>query len=221
MNAKLIACRVMVDEIRRFLPADVEVEVFEISQHVRPKLLKESLQAAIDRADGKYEVIMLGYGLCSQAVVGLVAHKSRLVVPRLHDCIGVFLGSHDAYKKEMSQDHAYFLTHGYIRGYIADQSGPLSELERAAKRYGRERAEKLLAEMMRPYQRLVYIRTAAASDLEADRRYSRDMADRFHMRYEEMEGTSALLEKLVKGDWGEDFVVAAPGQQITLEQFAI
>jgi hypothetical protein len=211
----------MVDEIRRFLPAEVEVEAFEISQHVRPKLLKESLQAAIDRADGKYEVILLGYGLCSQAVVGLAAQKSRLVVPRLHDCIGVFLGSHEAYKKEMSKDHAYFLTHGYISGYIADQSGPLSELERAVKRYGRQRAEKLLAEMMKPYKRLVYIRTTEAPGLEEDRKYSRDMAERFHMRYEEMEGTSALLERMVKGEWGEDFVVAAPGQEITLEQFGI
>ena len=221
MNAKLIACRVMVDEIRRFLPAEVEVEVFEISQHVRPKLLKGSLQAAIDRADGKYEVIMLGYGLCSQAVVGLVTQKSRLVVPRMHDCIGVFLGSPEAYKREMLDNHAYFLTHGYIRGYIADQSGPLSELERATKRYGRARAEKLIDEMMKPYKRLVYIRTTEAPDIEADRTYSRDMADRFHMRYEEMEGTSALLDKLVKGDWGENFVVAEPGQEITLEQFAI
>jgi len=37
MRARLIACRVMIDEIRRFLPSEVEAEVFEISQHVRPK----------------------------------------------------------------------------------------------------------------------------------------------------------------------------------------
>jgi hypothetical protein len=221
MNAKLIACRVMVDEIRRFLPKEVEVEIFEISQHVRPKQLKVELQGAVDRADGKYEVIMLGYGLCSQSVVGLVAQKSMLVIPKLHDCIGVFLGSHEAYKREMAQEHAYFLTQGYIRGYIADQSGPLSELERATKRYGRERAEKLIANMMSPYKRLVYIRTPEALDLEADRMYSRDMAERLNMRYEEMAGTSELLKRMVKGDWEKDFVVAAPGQEITLEQFDI
>ena len=73
--------------------------------------------------------------------------------------------------------------------------------------------------MMKPYKRLVYIHTTEALDLEADRRYSHNMAERLHMRYEEMTGTSDLLERLVKGDWNDDFVVTAPGQEITLEQF--
>jgi hypothetical protein len=219
MRTKLIACRVMIDEIRHFLPSEVETEVFEISQHIRPKLLKDALQAAITRADGNHDVIMLGYGLCSNAVLGLVAQKSRLVIPKMHDCIGIFLGSLQAYKDEMSREPAFFLTQGYISGYKAEQSGPLSEYDRAAKRYGHERAEKFLAEMMRPYKRLVYIHTTDSLDLEADRTYSRDMAERLHMRYEERAGTSDLLQRMVKGDWNDDFVVAAPGQELTLEQF--
>ena len=219
MRARLIACRVMIDEIRRFLPSEVEAEVFEISQHVRPKLLKDALQEAIDRADGNHDFIMLGYGLCSNAVVGLVAQGSQLVIPKMHDCIGIFLGSHAAYKAEMEREPAFFLTQGYIGGYVAEQSGPLSEFDRAARRYGPERAEKLITEMMKPYKRLVYIRTTETLDLEADRRYSHNMAERLRMRYEEMAGTSDLLERMVKGDWNDDFVVTAPGQKITLEQF--
>ena len=119
MRAKLITCRVMIDEIRRFLPSEVEAEVFDISQHVRPKLLKSALQAAIDRADGNYDVILLGYGLCSNAAVGLVAQRSQLVIPKIHDCIGIFLGSHAAYKAEMEREPAFFLTQGYIGVYVA------------------------------------------------------------------------------------------------------
>jgi Protein of unknown function (DUF1638) len=219
MTMKLIACRVMIDEMRRFLPFEVEAEVFEISQHTRPKRLKTALQAAVDRADGKHDAILLGYGLCSNAVVGLVARKSRMVIPKLHDCIGIFLGSHRAYLEEMAREPAFFLTQGYIRGYTVEQSGPQAEFERIAERYGKEKADKLVGQMMRPYRRLVYIRTSEALDLEGDRKYSHEMAARFGMRYEEMAGTSQLLERMVKGNWNDDFIVVEPGQEIKLEHF--
>jgi hypothetical protein len=50
----------MIDEIRLFLPAEIETEVFEISQHVYPKELQQALQRAIDRSDGLYDPIYLG-----------------------------------------------------------------------------------------------------------------------------------------------------------------
>jgi hypothetical protein len=219
MEAKLIACRVMIDEMRPFLPAHLPTEVFEISQHTRPKLLKAALQEAIDRADGKYDPILLGYGLCSTAVVGLIAHKSRIVIPKMHDCIGIFLGSHRAYMEEMAKEPAFFLTQGYIRGYVNEQSGPLSDFDRVAQKFGPEKAEKIVGDMMRPYKRLVYIRTAEPLGLEADRKYAHQFAARFAMRYEEMKGTSELLLRMVEGNWNDDLVVVAAGQAITLEHF--
>ena len=219
MRMKLIACRVMIEEMRRFLPAGIEAEVFEISQHVRPKLLKAELQAAVDRADGTCDVILLGYGLCSNAVVGLIAQKSRIVIPRIHDCIGVFLGSHSAYLAEMDREPAYFLTQGYIRGFQRDHSGPMSEFDTFAKRFGPEKAERLVCEMMRPYKRLVYLRTSEANDLDADREYSQAFAERFHMRYEEKAASSELLRRMAQQEWDRDFVVVEPGQAVALEQF--
>jgi len=221
MRLKLIACRVMIDEMRPFLPAGVETEVFEISKHVRPKSLKADLQAAINRADGNCDVILLGYGLCSNAVVGLVAHRSRMVIPKMHDCIGIFLGSHQAYLEEMAHEPAFFLTKGYIRGYQKDHNGPMGEIENLAQRFGRERAEKIVGDMMRPYKRLVYLRTLENADMEADRKYSEEMAARFSMRYEERPGTLELLRRLVEGDWASDFVIVEPGRELTLEHFIL
>jgi hypothetical protein len=219
MRMKVISCRVMIDEMRSFLPADVEAEVLEISRHIRPKQLKQELQSAIDRADGTCDVILLGYGLCSNAVVGLQARKSRMVVPKMHDCIGVFLGSHQAYVDEMNREPAFFLTQGYVRGYLSDHSGPADEFERVAHRYGKEKAEKIVGEMMRPYKRLVYMKTVQATDLEADRQYAAAMASKFNMRYEEKLGTSELLRRMAEGKWDPDFVVVEPGREITLEDF--
>jgi hypothetical protein len=45
----------MIDEIKLFLPEGVATEVFEISLHNRPEILRAKLQEAIDASDGIYD----------------------------------------------------------------------------------------------------------------------------------------------------------------------
>jgi len=218
-SIKIIGCAVMLDEMRSFLPPGADVQVFGMSRHARPKQLKLDLQEAVSDADGTYDVILLGYGLCSNAVVGLRACHSRLVIPKRHDCIGVLLSSHEAYAAEMHTEPAFFLTRGYIRGYREDLSGPADEFDRVAAHHGTERAEAIVGKMMRPYTRLVYLQTSESNDAEADRQYAFEMAARFQLRYEERPGSPELLRQMANGQWGREFVVVEPGDEVTLERF--
>jgi hypothetical protein len=220
MKPKLIACRVMIDEIRPFLAPETEIEVFEISRHIHPKKLKDALQEAVTHADGHYDPILLGYGLCSNSVVGLKAKYSRIVIPKMHDCIGIFLGSHQAYLDEHKKEPGtYFLTQGYIQGYVTEAGGPMGDWERTAKKHGAEKADELIGIMMEHYNRLVYIRTPVSINLEEDRKYAHRFAERFGMHYEEIESSSRLLQKLAIGDWDEEFIVVKPGEEVAFEKF--
>jgi hypothetical protein len=217
VNPKLIACRVMIDEIRPFLSANVATEVFEISLHVNPDRLREALQVAINSSDGIFDPIYLGYGLCSKAVIGLTAQDSRLVIPRSNDCIEIFLGSRKARIDQLA-DHpgTYFLTHGYIGD---GASMIFSEYERSLAKYGREKAERLLRAMMKHYDRLVYIRTPHMETPDSDRVYAEELARRLELHYVEIEGTSLWLQRMMNGEWNEDFVVVQPGERIELKDF--
>ena len=93
------------------------------------------------------------------------------------------------------------------------------EYERALRRYGKERAERLLQLMMSHYKRLVYIRMPNAETLEPDREYAQAMAARFSLRYEEIEGTPEWLRRMIAQQWDEDFVVVQPGERIELKHF--
>lgn len=217
MNPKLIACQVLIDEIKQFLPEPFATEVFEISLHTRPELLRETLQKAINESDGVYDPIYLGYGLCGMAAAGLVAQKSRLVIPRVDDCIALFLGSQDERRRQLAiEPGTYFLTTGYIGD---DVGSPFSDFDRMAKKYGPAKAEMLVKRMVKHYKRMVYIRMPHAASLEADREYSKKTAAFFDLRYEEIEGTPDLLERLVKQEWDGDFVVLQPGQPISAQHF--
>lgn len=219
MTPMLISCRVMVDELRSYLPESTPVEVLEISLHTRPAKLRQALQGVIDRYDGKHDPIYLGYGMCSRALVGLVARGSHLVLPRTDDCIGIFLGSQAEYRRvHAAEPGTYFLTSGWIG---AGSGSVFSDYDRMVDRYGRDKADRLMSQLLGHYQRLVYIRMPSTPDLQGDLAYSRAIAERHDLRLVEVEGTARLLEAMVRRDWDDRFVVAAPGEPIALEHFMV
>ena len=113
MRLKLIACKALYRElayVTAFSENIVDVTWVRQGLHERPEQLREALQKEIDavesgadthtnricaRGEGSgvadaFDAILLGYGLCSNAVTGICAHKHRLVIPKAHDCITFF-----------------------------------------------------------------------------------------------------------------------------------
>jgi hypothetical protein len=68
---QVIACATVIEEMLPFLPKEVPYEVLDFGLHLRPADLKIALQAKIDEASQRADVLLLGYGLCSMAIVGL------------------------------------------------------------------------------------------------------------------------------------------------------
>ena len=214
-RTRVIACATVIEEMLRLMPVGMSHQVLDFGLHVNPKALKGTLQEAIDRADPPIETIILGYGLCSQAVVGLRADGLTLVVPRVDDCIAIFLGSGVAYKK---QHHAEPGTYYLTKGWIEAGDAPFADYEKLVERYGEEKAEWILKQMLRNYTRLALINTGQY-EMEGYRDYSRRMAARFDLRYEEIPGSNALIRKMLYGPWDGDFIIARPGQTIRYADF--
>ncbi len=213
---KVIACATVVEEMHPLLPADVQVQILDFGLHLRPDHLTRALQEAIDASPDTVDTIILGYGLCSRAVVGLRASYCTLVVPRVDDCIAIFLGSRDAYHRQASQEPGtYYLTKGWIE--VGDT--PFEECKRMAARYGEERAMRMTRLMLKNYTRLAFINTGQ-TNIERYRAYARQTSEQFGLRFEELEGSPALVKKLLCGPWDDDFVVAPPGHVITFDDFA-
>ena len=51
------------------------------------------------------------------------------------------------------------------------------------------------------------------------RDHARATARQLDLRYEEMKGSRALIKKIIYGPWDEGFIIAEPGETITLKQF--
>ncbi|MAT95841.1 MAG: hypothetical protein CL608_01640 [Anaerolineaceae bacterium] len=215
-RTKVIACATVIEEMLPIMPPDLAYEVLDFGLHLIPGSLKTRLQEAIDTACAEeYDTIILGYGLCSLAVVGLEARSCTIVVPRVDDCIACFLGSRDAYTAQNKKEPGtYYLTKGWIE--VSDTL--LDEYNRAVVKYGEERAERIMRIMLQNYKRLVYIDTGTDNQ-EYYRKYARNVAKKFNLRFEEVKGSDELIYRTLYGPWDDDFVVAQPGETIKYTDF--
>ena len=214
---RVIACATVLEEMLPFLPGDVPYEVLDFGLHLRPLELKRILQDKIDAASQTADVVLLGYGLCSMAVVGLRATTAALVTSRSDDCIAIFLGSCSAYRQQASKEPGtYYLTKGWIE--VGDS--PFEDYHRLVEKYGEAKAERMIKLTLKNYTRLAFINTGQY-ELERYREYARQTGAKFNLRYEEIDGSPALVRKLIFGPWDEEIVVVPPGETITYEMFTV
>jgi hypothetical protein len=207
--------------------------------HNTPDIMRKRLQGEIDKIDESYENIILGYGLCSNGVVGLISEKHEIIIPKVDDCISLFLGSRERYLEEFKKDPAtYYLCKGWIeyggdpyRGYLVwtgqEDKIPkewINNKEMYGKRYDEAVARLLITELLKNYNRIVLINNNDIEEIH--RNYAKDMVvfisellDR-QIVFTEMEGSSKFLEEIFNEKWDQNnFIKVEPGKKILQEYF--
>ncbi len=99
MRLKFIVCKVVQREAY-FCAARtknvVDIVLMPQGLHDTPDILRSKVQAALaqttDIQGRDYDAMLLGYGLCSNGVLG-VSSEIPIVIPRAHDCITLLVGS--------------------------------------------------------------------------------------------------------------------------------
>jgi hypothetical protein len=216
----IITCSVFQPEMESLRQADredVRILYLEQDMHRTPHLLPEVLQEEVNRASQWAEQIVLGYGLCSNGIVGVTAPRQGLAVTKAHDCVALFLGSIEEYNR-LSRDcpGSYYLT----QGWIERDKDPLGMLEREyVPRMGREIAEWGMREELKHYSRFVFINTGTG-DTEALRARARANADFFGLELVEVCSDTCYLDKILHGPYdGQSFYLLNSGEQIQQRWF--
>lgn len=228
----LIACNVFQREACLCLadtPHTVDVEFLELGEHVRSDSLRAKLQARIDaEATGAvaYDAILLLYGLCGNATMGLQARKTPLVIPRAHDCATILLGSKEAFQANFEENPSQgFGSIGYLeRGEYFLRTGDAMPTLVAGgdayaayvEEYGEENA-KFIWESLHPKRECkeaIFIDLPETASLGGLERF-RQAAEAEGKTVKLLPGSLRLVRNLVHGQWDEaDFLVVPPGQAI-------
>ena len=221
-NFRIVSCHVLWRELCYYASLSPHVCQFNFLQqglHCFPDELRKEVQRAIDEAGNECEAILLGYGLCSNGLVGVTARDTRLVVMRGHDCITFLLGSKEAYR-EYFDNHAG--TYWYSPGWIDTSVQPGKERYEAELRhyveiYGEENAEHLMETMegwVRNYNNAAYV-DLGLGDSSTHKAFTRECAEWLGWDHEFIEGDPQLVKDFLAGNWDDErFLVVEPGETI-------
>jgi hypothetical protein len=214
----IIACRVMEPELETVSRGTTGVEMCYLDQalHRTPQRMTSLIQDAVDRASGRGMRIALGYGLCSNGIVGVEARGEGLIVPRCHDCISFFLGSPVRYRDLFRQrPGTYYLT----RGWVEEKKDPLGIIDEYTARLGKETAVWAMEEELKHYTHIALIDTGV-TDLGHIRERARENARFLKKAYEEIPGSLDYFRSLILGphDGGHFFRLKA-GETVAQDMF--
>jgi len=229
----VIACGVLAVDLKaeaETLGLDLSMQFLPGGLHRSPRELRLRLQEAIDAAAAaqRGDLIAIGYGVCGLGTVGVHARNVPLAIPRVNDCIALFLGSDAAYKEQFARyPGTYYISAGWIEEKALPESmsretaeprDPTAvDYDRLVRKLGRENAEAIryfLSSWQRNYQRAAFIDTGAVGR----RKYAdiaRAMAEEFGWKYEELTGSGTLLRKLLTQRSTTDDILIVPPHHAT------
>ena len=233
MRLKIIACNVFQREVclcAAQSPHVLDLEFTELGEHVHSDSLRAKLQSRIDAADASaksYDAIVLCFGICGNATVGLRAGKTRLVIPRAHDCCTVLLGSREKFKEHFADKPSTpFGSAGYMeRGeyYMRTEDGETTlrfgdAFAAYVEQYGEENA-RYIWDTMHPLEkngdkRAVFIDIPETSHLGYAEQF-KARADEDGREFVRLEGSLDLIRDLLNGTWRPSEVLEVPpGHQV-------
>jgi hypothetical protein len=220
----VISCKVLEDLLGKRLPAGVPAVWLDVQLHNSPKKLGAALQDEID-ALTEPSFVIVGYGLCGNGLVGVKARQHTLVVPRTHDCVAIFLGSHQRYvQRFFASPNTYYLT----KGWIDARDEPLADYQDYVEEFDEETADYLFEMKYKNYRKICLV-GFSQQELDEYRDRAAAVAEFMDKRFggvvlEETLGSTALIETLVHTaaqarDSDDEFVVVKPGGEITQDLF--
>ncbi len=230
-RVKMIACDVLARECHAVVARarrTVDLELLQQGLHdLGSEGMRARLQEVIDRTEG-YSEILLGYGLCNNGVVGLAARSTPLVLPKVHDCISLLLGSAQRYQEQFDREPGtYYFSGGWLERdkdmehppgvTVNEQLGIGKTYEQYAAEYGEENARYImeaLGEGLTHYTRIAFIEMKLGPE-EAFEKTAKQKALGEKLRFEKLAGDLNMLQRLADGDYSHDeFLIVPPGSKI-------
>lgn len=203
-RVRIVGCRVMERELIKLLegvPYRYDLTLLEMRYHGSPGRLKTLIQSIIDSSSG-YRFILLTYGLCGGITKGLMARGVSMVLPKVHDCIDLMLGSTER-RQELILDCSgtYFLSNGWV-----EMDGtPAEKLKEYKRLLGEEELQAIKGLFYGNYRRSIFIRTGVEGGEVVER--ARASAIRMGWQHSEVDGDLSLLKRLLYMEWDKEHFI--------------
>lgn len=188
------------------------VLVIDRIYHVEPETMKQVIRQELEKRDWMPETLLVAMGFCG-GVWDQVSAQVRTVIPRVDDCVSLLLAVDDRYVPNRKESGHLYLYEDDPKSFSA--LSLLKDYRNASKEFQGIDADTLFHMWFDQYYYLDIIDTGYNDCYEESYvEQAQKNADMIHAALDYVQGSNRILEKLVSGDWDEQFLVAEPGHLI-------
>lgn len=204
----MIVCKSILPEVTGVLEklqCSYPMMVMDAALHDRPEELKKKLQETLDQLEN-VDRVLLTIGYCGGSVKGLKAGDFEMILPRVDDCITMFLGSKEKRKAVKNEERTFFL----LKGWLDSERNILAEYQRIVEKYGEDNADMVMEMMYQHYLKFDLVDTGLF-EIEPQLEKMEQIAQLLDKEYEVLQGTDSMMERLISGPYDEEhFVLVKP-----------
>ncbi|MDD2362000.1 MAG: DUF1638 domain-containing protein [Oscillospiraceae bacterium] len=231
MRIHIIACRVLTRELSYYAsqsPHTVDITWLPQGLHDTPEKLRQMLKESLDDMHLQKEkqmikhwpdYIVLGYGLCSNGIVGIESRDTPLIIPKTDDCIALFLGSQKRYLELFNKyNGTYWLNNGWIEtAFVPSKEMLKKRYDEYIELYGEDNAEYLTEQdklWANNYNTCGYI-GSSVYDCRDYHLLAQRIAQENNWEYVELQGDNRLIRSMTDGTWNDkEFLICPPFHRV-------
>ncbi len=154
MKRRLLACEVVKKELEEALKSTDKVyDIVWLGEalHDKPEVLHDELIRNIDES-ADFDELVISYGLCGNALIGIKAEHCDIIYPKVDDCISALMCSNSELAN--MRKCSIFTS----RGWLSASHG-VKEYELTLEKYGKKRTDMIYDMMYKNYTKLIYMQT--------------------------------------------------------------
>lgn len=184
--------------------------------HSQPKNMRQRLMDMLNALPESITTVLIAMGYCGGSLDNICA-RQRLVIPNLDDCITMLLTKTDAQEGNLKQRG-----HMYFRDSECGGVNVQRMLDNLRREYGMERGTGIFGMWFADYTHADIIDTGVFDCYEESYVESiQKQADLIRCQLDYVEGSNHILEKLVSGQWDEQFLIVPPRTVLTKSAFSL
>ncbi|MGM9586273.1 MAG: DUF1638 domain-containing protein [Candidatus Limivicinus sp.] len=212
MSIGILACESLLEYVQAAqekLGTNYPVFVLDYSGNENPGQMRGRIAAITMLLPVEMDTVLVAMGFCG-GVWNQLTLDRRFVIPRVDDCVSLLLNTGNVYRPNPKQA-------GHL--YLMEQH-PEREGKRLCQNCPRWKADDCYFKWFAYYSHLDIVDTGVFDCYRQGYvEKAEQLAQEMNCTLDYVPGSNLLLEKLIGGQWDDQFLVAEPGQEIAHKDF--